>query len=139
MTATMPTKKAKWLAYTVVVGLLPVISRLIVWLVTKDENVAPFSAQDFIALGLVLHITNINEIEHLATADSSWKTVHNGASAFCIAMYGLLFSLALMGEDTVNHTSIMYCVAAASLASLSISYRLFSHISSMNHNQRLSS
>jgi hypothetical protein len=124
----MQTARTKWLAYTVLVGLLPIFSRFLVWLVTKQGSIEPFAPQDFIAFGLVLHISNINEIEHLVGADRSWKTTQNGMSAFFIAIHGVLFCLTLIGGDAIDQQAIMYCVAAIALTSLSISYSLFNRI-----------
>ena len=70
----MENKKTKWLIYTVVFGLIPIISRLLVWGVTQHGTVSAFATSDFIAFGLILHISNINEIEHLSDDNKSWKT-----------------------------------------------------------------
>ncbi|WP_313347403.1 hypothetical protein [Stenotrophomonas sp.] len=128
----MQTARTKWLAYTVLVGLLPIFSRFLVWLVTKEGSIEPFSPQDFIAFGLVLHISNINEIEHLVGADRSWKTTQNGISAFFIAVHGVLFCLTLIGGDAIDQRAIMYCVGSIALTSLAISYSLFNRIA-RNH------
>ncbi len=60
----MENKKVKWLIYTVLVGLIPILSRFLVWGVTEPGIVSFITASDFIAFGLILHISNINEIEH---------------------------------------------------------------------------
>lgn len=134
----MQTARTKWLAYTVLVGLLPIFSRFLVWLVTKEGSIEPFSPQDFIAFGLVLHISNINEIEHLVGADRSWKTAQNGISACLIAIHGVLFCLTLIGGDVIDRQAIMYCVAIIALASLGLSYSLFTRISKirLTHTER---
>lgn len=131
----MQTARTKWLAYTVLVGLLPIFSRFLVWLVTKEGSIEPFSPQDFIAFGLVLHISNINEIEHLVGADRSRKTTQNDISAFFIAVHGVLFCLTLIGGDAIDQRAIMYCVAAIVLTSLSISYSLFNRIAGIHATQ----
>lgn len=59
---TMENKKIKWLIYTVLVGLIPIMSRLLVWLVSNKVGIEILNASDFVAFGLVLHISNINEI-----------------------------------------------------------------------------
>lgn len=135
----MQSAKTKWLAYTVLVGLIPICSRLLVWLVTKEGSVEPFAPQDFIAFGLVLHISNINEIEHLVSADRAWKTTQNTVSAFFIAIHGVLFCSTLIGGDAINQQAIMYCVAVIALVSLAISYSLFTRISKiqLDHPERV--
>ena len=55
----MENKKAKWLIYTVLVGFFPILSRLIVWLVTRDGVVDLLSPSDFVVFGLILHVSSI--------------------------------------------------------------------------------
>lgn len=124
----MKSLKTKWIAYTVLVGLIPIFLRLLIWLVTKEGSIEAFSPQDFIAFGLVLHISNINEVEHIISADGSWKTVQNSVSSFFITIHGALFCLTLIGGDAIDQQAIMYGVVLISLASLSISYSLFKRI-----------
>lgn len=85
----MGSKKIKWLIYTVLVGLIPILSRLIVWVVTKEGSVDLLSPSDFVAFGLVLHISNINEIEHFSGVEREWKTSQNGISIAFIAFYSV--------------------------------------------------
>jgi len=68
----MTDKKTKWLIYTVLVGLIPILSRLLVWLVTNTGTVNILSPSDFVIFGLVLHISNINEIEHFSNVYYSY-------------------------------------------------------------------
>ena len=70
----MENKKVKWLIYTVLVGLIPILSRLLVWGVTESGVVSLITASDFIAFGLILHISNIHQIAPLSDAQKSWKT-----------------------------------------------------------------
>lgn len=85
----MNNKKAKWLAYTVLVGLIPILCRMIAWLVTKSGTVELLASSDFVALGLVLHISIINEMEHISDDERDWKTIQNGVSIAFIAAYGV--------------------------------------------------
>ncbi len=123
--------KTHWLAYTILVGLIPVLSRFLIWAVTKEGSIEPFSPQDFIAFGLVLHISSINEIERYTLADESWKTIQHAVAAFFITLYGALFCLTLIGGDVVDPRSIMICVGFIALGSLFISYCLFNRISEL--------
>lgn len=103
---------------------------------TKEGSIEPFVPQDFIAFGLVLLISNINEMEHLVAADRSWKTAQNGISACLIAVHGVLLCLTLIGGDAVDRQAIMYCVAIIALASLGFSYTLFTRISKIGLTRR---
>ena len=125
----MGSKKIKWLIYTVLVGLIPILSRLIVWLVTKEGSVNLFSPSDFVAFGLVLHISNINEIEHFSGIQKEWKTAQNGISIAFIAFYSVLFALTLIGENIVDVNAITICTMVLSVVSFLISYTVYDRIS----------
>ena len=125
----MENKKIKWLIYTVLVGLIPIISRLFVWMVTKEGSLNPLSPSDFVAFGLVLHISNINEIEHFTSTDRGWKTAQNGISIAFIALYSVLFALTIIGESIVDIQAITICTITLSLVSLLISYSVYERIS----------
>lgn len=127
----MENKKMKWLIYTVLVGLIPMLSRLIAWLVTKEGSVDILSPSDFIAFGLVLHISNINEIEHFADIEKAWKTIQNGISIAFIACYSVLFSLILIGDKVVDFTAITICTIVLAFVSFLISYSVYDRVSNI--------
>jgi hypothetical protein len=122
-------KKIKWLIYTVLVGLIPILLRLVVWLITKKGIVDPLSPSDFVVFGLVLHISNINEIEHFSFIEKEWKTIQNGVSIAFIAFYSVLFSVSLLGDSLVDIQVITYCTIASSCVSFLISYSVYDRIS----------
>lgn len=124
-------KKIKWLIYTVLVGLIPMLSRLLIWAVTKSESVPAFVAADFIAFGLVLHISNINEIEHLNDRQE-WKTVQNGVSIVFIAFYSVLFAASVFQSvmpSVIDESVILNCTAVLAAVSLLLSFSVYHHIS----------
>ena len=125
----MENKKIKWLIYTVLVGLLPILSRLMVWIVTKTGSVEILSSSDFVAFGLILHISNINEIEHISNLEKEWKTAQNGISILFIAFYSSLFALNLIGGNIVDAKSIKICTIVLSVFSFFISYSVYDRIS----------
>lgn len=125
----MGSKKIKWLIYTVLVGLIPILSRLMVWLVTKEGSIDLFSPSDFVAFGLVLHISNINEIEHSSGIEREWKTAQNGISITFIAFYSVLFALTLIGENIVDVNAIKICTMVLSVVSFLISYSVYDRVS----------
>ena len=128
-------EQVKWLMYTVLVGLIPIFFRLTMHLATSGD-VQLFSASDFIAFGLILHISNINELEHYTKVkDKSWKTIQNGLSIIFILFYGLFFALTLLSE--VNPTSIDYEIVRRLTMLLSgvsfiISYMIYYRLSKLN-------
>lgn len=129
----MINKKTKWFIYTVLVGLIPILSRSLVWLITTTDIITFISASDFIAFGLVLHISIINEIEHLDdTSEQNWKTIQNGTSITFIAIYGVLFTLTLLSSDKIkliDTKMINICVFILAAASFIISLSVFDRLS----------
>lgn len=128
----MENKKVKWLIYTVLVGLIPILSRLLVWGVTESGVVSVITASDFIAFGLILHISNINEIEHLSEDELSWKTIQNGISIAFIAFYSVLFAIIMVSEGIpsfIDIDVIQKCTVGLAFISLMISFSVFHRIS----------
>ncbi|WP_217695095.1 hypothetical protein [Marinobacterium stanieri] len=126
--------KSKWLIYTVLVGLIPMFSRFLIWVVTTPGTVNIISSSDFIAFGLILHISNINEIEHFDSKDRDWKTRHNGFSIVFIAIYTVLFSLTMLSEgvSSINTSYIERCAIALSMVSFLLSFIVFDRITKLS-------
>ena len=120
----------KWLAYTVLVGLLPVLVRLLIWAIVRNGAVDAFAAPDFITFGLVLHISIVNELEHLKRR-TDWKAIQNGTCLVFIAIYGALYATmvisqnnsGLVNSDAALRSSIVMATVSF-LFSLSVFYRL---------------
>lgn len=125
----MSNSKIKWLIYTVFVGLLPILSRIIVWIVTKAGTIEIFSPTDFVAFGLILHISIINEIEHFIDVGKDWKTIQNGVSILFIAVYSVLFALNIVGKDFIDIQAIKYCTFGLSVVSFLLSYSVYDRVS----------
>ncbi len=125
----MSNNKIKWLIYTVFVGLLPILSRIIVWIVTKAGTIEIFSPSDFVAFGLVLHISIINEIEHIIDVDKDWKTIQNGISILFIAIYSVLFALNIVGKNFIDIQAVKYCTSGLSFVSFLLSYSVYDRVS----------
>jgi hypothetical protein len=114
--------KNKWLAYTLLVGLIPILTRLAAWLTTKAGVVSAVAAPDFIAFGLVLHVSTVNEIEHLPAKYKEWKSLHNGASLVFVAVYSTLYALTILAERNAflvdANTMLHSCMAVAIVSSM---------------------
>jgi hypothetical protein len=135
----MNTSKSKWFAYTVLVGLIPIASRLLVWAVSSTEIAAPFAPTDFVAFGLVLHISNINELEHATEHNKAWKTIQNGVSVIFIALYSVMFAVTLLAEKSpklFNASSLLVCVAALAATSLALSLSVVYRLSAPPRNEQ---
>ena len=130
----MVNRNVKWLSYTVFVGLIPVLARFVIWAVTDYHRISLLNATDFIIFGLILHISNINEIEHFNDGHQSWKTFHNGSSILFIVMYAVLFACQLLGNAApglVNSTSLLIFALILSVISLLLSGSVYYRLSKL--------
>lgn len=90
------------------------------------------NAVDFIVFGLILHISNINEIEHFNDREKSWKTIQNGVSLVFITFYSVLFASHLLGETNpglIDGTAIKSLSMSLGLLSFMISFVVYNRIS----------
>ena len=128
----MANVKIKWLIYTVLVGLIPILSRVLIWFISQNRTMDFFNAADFVAFGLILHISNINEIEHFNDLEKSWKTFQNGTSIFLITVYSFLFAAHLFSQanpGTINVGTVRTIAMILSCVSFYISFSVYDKIS----------
>ena len=131
----MTDRTVKWFMYTVLVGLIPVLCRLLVWTVSQERNVELLNAGDLVVFGLILHISCINEIEHFNQSQKSWKTVHNGTSIAFITGYGVLLAAYLLGQSnpgliSTDATKIVALVLSAT--SFFLTFSAYNRISKLS-------
>lgn len=127
--------KTKWLIYTVAIGLLPFLLRLLIFLIGKDTNVEfLMNEADFIVFGLVLNLTNLNELEHKKA--SIWKTKMIGIAALQIAFYAGILVVSYITEfpnqNIINPTLLFYCSLTLSIISFLFSYSIYDRINKTN-------
>lgn len=127
--------KSKWLAYTFLVGLIPVLTRFITWLTTTPGSTNPLTASDFVAFGLVLHISVINEIERIPAKEKEWKTIQNGTSILFVTIYSAIYALTIIGEKNgslIDTNAMLNSCITLSLVSSLISYSVFDRLSKLH-------
>ena len=120
--------KTRWLVYTVLVALIPMLCRLLVWGMLDANNVNWIDASDCIAFGIIVHISSINEVEHLDDKQGSWKTIINGTSIAFITIYGVLFALNVVEESDKNLLKdgvLLYLVSVLAIISFVIGFAVF--------------
>lgn len=61
-----------WLIFTVLVGLLPIIARVITVNMFTLKDVVYISPVDIIVFGIVLHVSILNELNNLQK-DNEWR------------------------------------------------------------------
>ena len=125
----MSERKAKWLMYTVALGLLPALLRLMIGLTSPDKNIDLLNAIDFILFGLILHISNINELEHFNDSEKSWKTIQNGTSLVFVALYCGLYVSHLHGGAGLVPLIVSISLGIVSLA---ISFTVYNRTSEVD-------
>jgi len=124
--------KIKWLIYTVAIGLLPFIIRFLMFIVSESRDLNfLMNESDFIILGLVLNITNINELQN-KQADL-WKIRVIGLTLLQIAIYSGLLALSYLTEipdqKMINSDSLFICSLFLSFCSLIFSYAIYTKLS----------
>lgn len=131
----MTDRITRWLMYTVLVGLIPVILRLLVWTISQTRNMDMLNAADFVVFGLILHISIINQIEHFGDNESSWKTILNGTSIVFITGYGLLFAAYLLGQSNpglIDQEITKYVAICISVVSFGLGFSVYNRISKLD-------
>lgn len=121
-------RKTKWLIYTVLIGMLPFFARLTIFLISsKLTYIYLLNEIDFVAFGLVLHVSNINELTENYEGKAEWRFANIGVCAFLIAIYSIVLGITYLIEldqkqQIINPLNIKYCSLVLSLVSLSYSY-----------------
>ena len=123
--------KVKWLIFTVLIGLTPVLARFIIYLISSQP--APrLHAGDVIGFGLIMVITNINFLEHQQEVGPSWKTTHIGISLILAVLFAALFT-AMCVHDINSQVMSIRKIKVASLvlafAALTFSYAVVDRLS----------
>ena len=127
----------RWLIYTVIVGALPILVRVLMYIISNHvPNAVCFSPVDIVFFGLTLNISNINEVNGLKpkrTKKGEKDVVSNYKDAFSAISTLLIIFLAIplgslyMGELT-DQTIINQATAFVGAIVLSILSLVFSSI-----------
>lgn len=114
----------KWLIYTVGVGVIPAIIRLLAHFLT-DGDVELFYSADLITLGLILHVSIINEIEDIPDSYFGYKTAYNGTSILFITIYGFLLAHQTGVMPDIDERKILNLAKYLSITSLLMGFSLY--------------
>lgn len=132
--------KTKWFIYTVIVGLIPFIVRLCVFLSLQNKNVSVlFDPLDFVVLGLVINITNINQLEGDDKIDKIWKTKCIGLSIIFIIVYAVLFAISVIysiNTNIFNKSAILVSSIILSVASVYYGFSVFNRLDNIGGNEK---
>jgi len=112
--------KTKWFGYTVLLGALPILMRLLVKVVASDRMVIEWiSAADMLSFGLLLSVTNISGIESSSATRDGSMTVHIVASLTSVALICALFAATMISNDASNILDIGKTKFASGILALS--------------------
>lgn len=130
-------KKTKWLIYTVLIGMIPFLVRSFIALFDKTGTIDYWiNETDFIVLGLVLNLTNINELEDKDFKDKIWKTRNIGYSVVSIALFSAIFAIVTYSDFKTNPDldkfTVKACSIALALVSFIFSYSIYNRLNKIS-------
>lgn len=140
-------KKKRWLYYTVIVGALPFIIRLIVFVFLNSRTCDfLFNAVDFVFLGLTLNLTNVNELNSLrfknkrnqeAVFNDNNKETLIWWSTFFIILLSLTLGMLYMSEQTglniLDKDAALYGSTGLCIVSFIFSNSVINKLNSLDH------
>jgi hypothetical protein len=114
--------KTRWLIYTVIIGLIPIFVRFCVASTGNkfDLNYC-FNLTDVVSFGLMLNLTNINELESHDIENKRWKTIAIGLSVILIILFAIFLGLAGFADyrkmqdfnyNNARNFSILLCLSS---------------------------
>lgn len=130
-------KKTNWFIYTVIAGLIPLFVRFLIYIISTDKPfVFVLNIVDITLYGLILLITNINELE--GGEDSFSKTSRRwyiGLSVMQIVLFAALLGITYSSEGTVNsfdHNKMRILSIIMTSASFIMSFSIYIRFKSEN-------
>lgn len=129
--------KTKWLIYTVIIGLIPFLVRTFIVLFDKTATIDYWlNETDFIGLGLVLNLTNINELEDKVFDSKVWKTKNIGISVVFIALFSSILAIITYADFKhnidVNKEMVKACSIGLALVSFIFSYSIYNRLNALS-------
>lgn len=117
----------KWAIYTVLLGLIPIVGRLIVALLARAP-IPLLAAGDLVGFGLVLVITNINGLEHASNVAPDWKTQSVGVSLLIVTVLSTVFVASCLPAEQFDPDMTLLTAAILSGGALAHSYSVWNHL-----------
>lgn len=129
-------RKTKWIIYTVLIGLMPFLIRLFVFILSANrEWDLLFNPVDFIFLGLTLNLTNLNELNN-EKLEPVLKLKFEGYSVIQIILLsgilGILYFAEQSQKDILDKTIALVCAIAFCLLSFIFSNAIMNKLNSLD-------
>lgn len=134
-------KKQQWFYYTVIVGALPIIIRILTALYIADSaKVTYFSAIDFVFWGLTINLSNINEMKSMNAVDVNGienKMTSEFLNVLAIVFLSINLGCLYVAESTniqiLNPFALNVSSILLSLLSLGFSYKLIVRLNTISN------
>lgn len=125
--------KIKWIIYTVIIGLIPIIIKLFIAVVSNNVTYEYcLNTNDFLTFSLVLNLTNINEIDGDNLIDANWKVSRIGVSIIMIviiaAILGVINYAEVQNKNDININAIRLCCGLFAIGSFLFSYSIYNKL-----------
>jgi TRAP-type C4-dicarboxylate transport system permease large subunit len=129
-------KRTKWLIYSVIIGLIPILIRIFIYLIDKTATSSYcINPTDFIAFVLVLNLTNINELEHKTFDDILWKTKKIGYSIILILLSSSFLAIITYSEfkknPDLNMFTMKICCIVLTIVTFIFSLSIYNRLNSL--------
>ncbi|PML78596.1 hypothetical protein BCT69_03985 [Enterovibrio norvegicus] len=108
-----------WLINTILIGMIPILIRGVIYFATNGVVDELFVASDFIILGLVIHISIINEANKVEKRSGNKIEVLSNISSLFVISYSIGYSLTIYNEklnvdmEVLTASSQGLCVVSA--------------------------
>ena len=121
-----------WLIWTVMMSSMPIFLKFLAWLISNNDTVKALEPSDIVIFGLILHVSIINELQHIDDEKSkSWKTVGLGLSIIFIILYSFLFGAPLFGQDSIETNTLLFISISLAVTSLFICIAVYKFVSNL--------
>ena len=126
-------KKTKWIIYTLIIGMIPFLIRSFIALIDKTATINFWlNPMDFIVLGLVLNLTNINELEDKTFENQIWKTKKIGFSIISLIIFSAFLAIITYTDfkknPDINETTLKICSITLAMISVIFSYSIYNRL-----------
>ena len=134
-------KKDRWLFYTVGVSALPILIRLVVFLLISERDWNElFSAIDFVFFGLTLNLSNINELHSLRIKKKKKEILDEfkrekliNWSIFAIVILGIILGFAYIPIHIFNKYTLLFSAIFLAIVSFFHSKNIINKINSLEN------
>ena len=117
----MKDKIAQWLLQVCLLGLLPVIARMFIWLVT-NSGIEPFAIGDLVLFGLVLQSYTMNEISNSNYSEKVLVRVQFTFAFLLTVLFALVLAVTLAAPDNLNEQYLFKTTLGLSIVSFILGF-----------------